>query len=231
MKGYMKKYKDWIGGFLSNLLATVLGIVLTFGTTWWIERSRQVDAAEETVERCLANMERRGESLEGLVKMMISQDSILQVVTSRWPDVSDDTLSLFKDVFGSSNFTLHDHSAESVFKGSYENAHILGRFAENLRFGFEYLDWMEQRCQHVEDLRQETLRQILTDPRFSSTQTDREKVRLMLDMPEVRYFILQHGGWANSLEKSLPVYQEKILPFLHKLWNGEVEDTEIDFSI
>ena len=78
MKGYMKKYKDWIGGFLSNLLATVLGIVLTFGTTWWIERSRQVDAAEETVERCLANMERRGESLEGLVKMMISQDSIFQ---------------------------------------------------------------------------------------------------------------------------------------------------------
>ena len=50
--------------FMTDFIATVLGIVLTFGTTMWYEKQQKAEAADALVERCLSNMESRLSNLE-----------------------------------------------------------------------------------------------------------------------------------------------------------------------
>lgn len=65
-----------------NFTATVLGIVLTFGTTMWYDHKQETEAAEALVERSLSNMEMRLDNLEGVVSMYDRQNHLFAKATS-----------------------------------------------------------------------------------------------------------------------------------------------------
>lgn len=150
--------------FMTDFVATVLGIVLTFGTTMWYEKQQKAEAADALVERCLSNMETRLENLDSVVEKYDNLNHLYQLATTQPLDSLDnETLYKLIDAFTWSYNLITNHAYEKSFSQSVNSHEILGSFANVIGAGYEYLHVAEENHEEINRLKKELRRGQILD--------------------------------------------------------------------
>ena len=117
------KISDFWKQTLSCTLGTIVGIVLTFGTSAWIEK-REKQATERTAAlMVIHNLDGFCDELEETTKYLQAVDSINMKVLAakdRLETVPEDTLELFVNSFFTFQFSPNDQTAETIFSSNIE---------------------------------------------------------------------------------------------------------------
>lgn len=123
------KLSDFWTQTLSCTLGTIIGIVLTFGTTAWIEFREKQETERTAALMVIHNLDSFVEDLDEEVKYLESIDSIntrVLAAKDRLDTVSEDTLQLFVSGFLTINFNTTDQTAETIFSSNIETWKSIG---------------------------------------------------------------------------------------------------------
>ncbi len=213
--------------FMINFTATVLGIVLTFGTTMWYDHKQETEAAEALVERSLSNMEMRLNNLDGVVSIYDRQNHLFAKATSMPLDsLTDAEVSELIDLFTWQYSLVIDHSYEKSFSMSASSHEILGSFSNVIGAGFEYLHEAEENHQKVNELKRELRRSMIVDKQVEFDQNSmRQFVMATLSDPLFGYFQLEYMQQERSV-RHYQRYLSYFIPEARRLWKGEISEEE-----
>lgn len=227
IRSWRNRHHDSLSSFMTNFIATVLGIVLTFGTTMWYEHRQKTEAAEALVSRCLSNMEVRLGNLNGVVNLYDRQNQLFSMATSMPLDsLTDAEVSELIELFALQYNLVIDHSYEKSFSMSTSSHEILESFANVIGAGFEYLHEAEESHQTVNDLKRELRRSMIVDKQVTFDQNSmRQFVMATLADPQFGYFLYEY----MQQERSVRHYQRYLayfIPEARRLWKGEICEEE-----
>ena len=126
---------------MTSLIGTLVGIVLTFGTTFYIEKKNKADMAHKTVVITLHNLDAKIRNLKASMAWMNHVDTLFHTVNKvDLDDVSPDTLLAAYDAFIYLDIRLSENIAESIFSNSIEvweymdDERIIGRISNCYAF-------------------------------------------------------------------------------------------------
>lgn len=213
--------------FMTDFVATVLGIVLTFGTTMWYEKQQKAEAADALVERCLSNMETRLKNLDTVVEKYDNLNHLYQLANTQPLDSLDnETLYKLIDAFTWSYNLIINHAYEKSFSQSVNSHEILGTFANVIGAGYEYLLVAEENHEEINRLKKELRRgQILERQSSWDQNTIRQYVSSVLTDPQFVYFqeeFIQHEQTIRHLHHFLQLF----IPEARRLWNKKITEDE-----
>ena len=124
---------------MTSLVGTVVGIVLTFGTTFYVEKKNKAEMAHQTVVITLHNLDAKIKNLKESTAWMNHIDTLFQAVLEHTPTDLDkmnpDTLLAAYDGFIYLDIRLSENVAESIFSNSIEvweymdDERIIGRIS------------------------------------------------------------------------------------------------------
>lgn len=118
-----RKLVDFWTQTLSCTLGTVIGIVLTFGTSAWIEYRERQEMERTAALMVIHNLDSFCEDLDEAVKDLQPIDSICFKVLGakdRLETIPEDTLDMFVNSFLSHSFNTHDQTTETIFSSNIE---------------------------------------------------------------------------------------------------------------
>lgn len=106
---------------MSSTLGTIIGIVLTFGTSAWINHREKQETERTAALMVIHNLDSFTEDLGEMVRELQAIDSInmkLLDARDRLHTVSEDTLQLFVSGILTHNFNTVDETAETIFSSN-----------------------------------------------------------------------------------------------------------------
>lgn len=229
----MKKLMKWMrrhpntSSFFSNFLATVLGIVLTLGTTVWYDRHERAEAAEVLVEKCLSNMEERMTDLDHVVDFYDEHVEWFRLLDENSLDsLTDDQLISIINIISYQRHLITNYAFEKAFSQSSSINESLGRFSEVIGVGFEFLQYAEGNHSEINRLKQEFMQeQILSKNTFEYKDSVKDIVETLVNDPRFSLFrslYLQHEQAVRYMHG----YMHRYLSEAHRLWNKEITDDE-----
>lgn len=227
VKAWSERHRELCKTFVIEFIATVMGIVLTFGTTMWYERQQKAEAANALVERCLSNMESRLKNLDAIVENYDKKDRLYGMATNLSLDsLSNEDMYQLIDAFTWPNRLIVNHAYEESFKQSVNSHEILGSFANVIAIGFEDLRVAEENHEEVNNLKQELRREQIVEHQASWDQNNmREYVKTVLIDPEFVYMqqeCQQHERFVRMLHDYLQLF----IPEARRLWNKELAEED-----
>lgn len=122
----MKRFfnKSWWKNALGSTFGTIMGILLTFGVTFWMQHREQVQMARKITKITLRNLDVRIGFMKQEIEQLKAQDSIFRKVQACHPDrlhaLNKDTLLLFLASMEESNYNMTDRKSENIFSHSFE---------------------------------------------------------------------------------------------------------------
>lgn len=142
------KTKEWFLNFLAGFLATVLGIIFTFGTSQLLDRWERSTDRHTSALMVMGSIESFARLLDRNVDQLARLDTViswvLSVPTDQLEQVPPEMLS---STLLSLNLPIlsHDTSAESIFSSSMDTWRNLGnfQFIENVGNCFRTINQME----------------------------------------------------------------------------------------
>ena len=117
------KLSDFWTQTLSCTLGTIISIVLTFGTSAWIEHREKQETERTAALMVIHNLDSFIEDLDERVKYLQSIDSIntrVLAAKDRLDTVAEDSLELFVSSIFTLNFDTTDQTAETIFSSNIE---------------------------------------------------------------------------------------------------------------
>ena len=214
MKG---KLSDFWTQALSCTLGTVIGIVLTFGTSAWIERREQQATERTAALMVIHNLDGFCNDLEETVNYLQSADSINMKVLAakdRLETVSEDTLELFVSGFFSFQFSPNDQTAETIFSsnietwksiGSSEFIELAGQCFSAKRFLMKFQERLEAEKNVLTDMFMKTI--VYAD---NPTESVREIAATILSYATFRSFVKkQHDLYLRGMQEGLKVLRKQ----------------------
>lgn len=119
-----KGLSDFWTQTLSSTLGTIIGIIVTFGTTAWLQY-REHRATERTAAlMVIHNLDNFCDHLSTDIEELQAADSINSLVWRHSPDslaqMPDSTLQLFLNNLLSRNYTVEDQTAENIFSSNID---------------------------------------------------------------------------------------------------------------
>lgn len=84
----MRKFFDynWLKDVTIGTTGTIIGIILTFGITYYLDNKNQRSMADKTVMLTLHNLDAAIDNMESLINEMQQHDSIYARAMSLMPD-------------------------------------------------------------------------------------------------------------------------------------------------
>jgi len=224
---YAKRHYSSYSDFMNNFIATVLGIVLTFGSTMWYEHIQKKEAAEGLVERCLTNMEDRLKKLDGVIESYDKHDELFNQVKGHPIDsLSEELLGALIHEYTIQYDLIVNHAYEKSFSQSVTSHEILGQYAEVIGEGFEYLLYVEQMHEEVNRMQAELLkRQTLA----RNTYWDKGSIRLVVEETMSDPFFVYFQEWFSKhalMVRHMHYYLQFYIPQARRLWNGEISEED-----
>ncbi len=234
IKGFFLRHKEWMSSFWSNFVATILGIVLTFGVTMWLERREEQAKAKVLVERSFKNIERRISDLEDVTETLKYQDSLLLICQNHLPNNLDSVPSqVFKnliDIMGVSWSLFESKSVEIGFKQNFNSQKMLGSFADVLGEMFEALNYAENLNVAINQEKAKIEQKSFKYWRNGRRTMTREECLEMLMQPETIYILTNISTQTHSLVRVLSylkVYDQNA----HELWDQKITFEQFDARI
>lgn len=227
IREWCRRHHTSFCSFMSNFFATVLGIVLTFGTTMWYDKHQKAEEADALVERCLSNMETRLSNLDGVIEHYDKQNSLYEMATTLPLDsVDNETLYELIDAFTWSYSLIINHAYEKSFSQSVNSHEILGPFANVIGAGYEYLLVAEEDHQEINLLKKELRRgQILERKTSWNQNTIRQYVASVLADPQFIYFLSEYNQHEHAV-RHLHHFLQLYIPEARRLWKKEINENE-----
>lgn len=227
IKAWMHRHHNSISSFMSNFTATVLGIVLTLGTTVLYDHHQKEEAAKVLVEQCLSNMEERLADLDQVIAFYDLQDSILQVMNTTPIDaLNEEELDDIINIIEPQKILIVTQAYEKLFSQSTNSLETIGSFSQVIGEGFEGLKYAEENHAAINALKKELTREM-----FFSGNTYIHKGS-MLDVvktlvSDTHYFLFcgEYSRHVNSL-RNLYWQLKEYIPAARSLWQGEMSEEE-----
>lgn len=201
---------------LSCTLGTVIGIVLTFGTSAWIEQREKQETERTAALMVIRNLDSFCEELDETVKDLQPVDSICtKVLTAkdRLETVSEDTLQLFVRSFLTHQFYTHDQTAETIFSSNIETwksidnrdfIELAGNCFSGRHLIVKLQEGLEAERNDMTDLFLKTI--VFADKPVESVH---EKAATILRSPTFCAFIeKQHSYYLDGLKMGLKLLRE-----------------------
>lgn len=132
-----KKLSDFWIQTASSTLGTVIGIVITFGTTAYLQYQDQKEAERTAALMVIHNLDRFCGRLAEDIRDIEAEDSLNIAVWQHYPDsldeISSDTLKLFIRQLLSRHISVSDNTAENIFSSNIDTWKNIGssEFIEN----------------------------------------------------------------------------------------------------
>ena len=225
---------------MTSLVGTVVGIVLTFGTTFYVEKKNKAEMAHQTVVITLHNLDAKIKNLKESTAWMNHIDTLFQAVLEHTPTDLDkmnpDTLLAAYDGFIYLDIRLSENVAESIFSSENVAESIFSNSIEV----WEYMD--DERiigrisnCYMVSNYCTETQKELQTErlalfQEFLKTQKSikrtPETARTFFQRPEVQFYLSKHA----ALTEFISSYSMRILTLMHNRNKKElgIQQEELD---
>ena len=211
------KLSDFWTQTLSCTLGTGIGIVLTFGTSAWIEHREKQKTERTAALMVIHNLDSFIEDLDEIVSYLQATDSInMRVMDARdrLATVSEDTLQLFVEGILTHNFGTHDETAETIFSSNIETwksidnrefIELAGNCFSAKRLMVKFQERLEAERYDLSDLFLRTV--YFADHQGESTQ---ERAAAILRSPTYCSYIKKlHDFYLKGLEQGLRVLREQ----------------------
>ena len=121
------KLTDFWVQLLSCTLGTVIGIILTFGTSAWIEHREQKETERTAALMVIHNLEAFCDDLEDEIEHLQAVDSLItsvQTKNEKHQTISEDSLLQFVSGILVRNFTVVDFTVEHIVSKNMESLTI-----------------------------------------------------------------------------------------------------------
>lgn len=222
----MKRTEFW-QSTLSNTLGTIIGIVLTFGTTLGLQRCERVKTERTTALMVIHHLEYYCETLEEDIALLQMQDSLNRVVWDHWPDrydqIPDDTLQLFLNGLTMRSFVANDNTVESIFSSNIDTWKSVGssEFIELAGKCFSATHLISQIREEMDEWKQQNYKTLMLTTVYTDhpTNTLAETTARVFCSPELCSFIkIQRNTYIPTLQMGLNIikdYNEKNKQLMH----------------
>lgn len=115
---------DFWSNTLASTIGTIVGIVLTFGTSYLIERHESANHERDAALMVIHNIDKFCNLLEETVESLEEADSINGLIINYASidnvEIPDSTLSLFFSHIFHRDFYAHDNTANNIFSNNIE---------------------------------------------------------------------------------------------------------------
>jgi hypothetical protein len=202
---------------LSCTLGTVIGIVLTFGTSAWIEYREKQETERTAALMVIHNLNNFIEGLDETVSYLQATDSInMRVMDAkdRLNTVSEDTLQMFVSGILNQHFSTHDETAETIFSSNIETwksidnrefIELAGDCFSAKRLMIKFQERLEAEKYDLTDLFLKTV--YFADRQGVSTQES--AAMILRSATYCSYIKRQHDFYLKGLEQGLHVLREQ----------------------
>ena len=211
------KLSDFWKQTLSCTLGTVIGIILTFGTSAWIEYREKQETERTAALMVIHNLESFVQDLALMVKELQTIDEVNAKVLAakdHLDTVSEDTLSMFVTGILSHNFNTIDETAETIFSSNIETWKSIGNseFIELAGNCFSAKRLMVKFQERLEAEKDELSDMFLEKVTYSDHPTEslQETVATILRSSRCRRHIKKQGDfYLRGMEQGVKVLSEK----------------------
>ena len=211
------KLSDFWKQTLSCTLGTVIGIILTFGTSAWIEYREKQETERTAALMVIHNLDSFVQDLALMVKELQTIDEVNTKVLAakdHLDTVSEDTLSMFVTGILSHNFNTIDETAETIFSSNIETWKSIGNseFIELAGNCFSAKRLMVKFQERLEAEKDELSDMLLEKVTYSDHPTEslQETVATILRSSRCRRHIKKQGDfYLRGMEQGVKVLSEK----------------------
>ena len=122
----MKQFfdKDFWKNTVGCTVGTLIGILLTFGTSSYLENRNKTEMARKTVMLSLHNLDASSRNMQTLLDELQQYDTLFTRAASLMPvrlgQMGSDSLQMFVNAFGSRRLLMTDPTTSSIFSTSFE---------------------------------------------------------------------------------------------------------------
>ena len=211
------KLSDFWTQTLSCTLGTIIGIVLTFGTSAWIEERDNQETERTAALMVIHNLDSFIKDLDGVVKEMQATDSINTKVLAakdHLDTVSEDTLKLFVDGILTHYFNTIDETAETIFSSNIETwksidnsefIELAGNCFSVKRLMVKFQERLEAEKNELSDLFLKTI--FYADHPAESTRE--MAATLLRSATYLSHIQKQHDFYLNGMQQGVKVLREQ----------------------
>lgn len=212
-----RKLPEFWSDTLSNTLGTITGIIVTFGTTAWLQQHEQRAMERTAALMVIHNLDNFCGRLATEIADMEAEDSLNTLVCQFYPDsldqIADDTLQLFVDNLLSRSFVVNDQTADNIFSTNISTWKDItdSKFVEQGGKCFSIKRKMTELREELDDDSRRVYDIMTTTILLSGEQqTAREAAVLVLRSPVLRSFIQkQHEYYLGGMQVGLMALQEQ----------------------
>ena len=191
----MRKFIDysWWKDVTIATTGTIVGIILTFGTTALLEDKTRKEMAGKTVLMTLHNLDSSIDNLSNLLGEMQKNDTLFYRALSLMPDslgvMGMDSMQMIVNRFASTRIHITDMTTRQIFSSSFEvwqnidDAKVIGRIGNC----YSILDLCYKEYDKVEKLRTDAFRAFWSELPPQDYDDVEEAVKAFLKCNDVRY--------------------------------------------
>ncbi len=205
-KEILKNQTPWMTSFTSSLSGTILGIMLTFGISAYMQQQESREFFEKTIEFSLSNIERHIDDIEALTKETAHRDSLFQYLYRYYPLDADkansDTINMCIDEFQTYSFLGMDNSAQTIFSNNIEtwkNSSNL-QLIEEIGDCFAAISLSNHEQEHLNKLKEDLVFEYLNRVESDRDLNPNQRAKVFFKTPGFRNYISQHNLYSRVVK-------------------------------
>lgn len=210
------KTKTLIRDILVNFIGAFLGIIVTFGTTAYIDYRAKQDRYKRIIISTIKETDFSIRSLEAVINDLKATDSLYTRVVSCYPDhlheISRDTLNLFVKKLSNSNYFSTGGVAHNIFKDNMAVLEEIDNFSliYTLYGSISGIEMMHDIIDDIQSVREELFAAFSKKKHFDQYPDAVSAVKAVLDIPEIYNFLLsqKHTNLCIGIEQSLEIMKQ-----------------------
>ena len=182
------------------------GILLTFGTSSYLENRSKTEMARKTVMLTLHNLDASTRNMQTLLDELQQYDTLFTRAASLMPDrlgqMGSDSLQMFVNAFGSRRLLMTDHTTSSIFSNSFEvwqcldDEKVIGRIGNC----YSVLDVCREEYLRMEELRQKAYQAYWHECPPMDYPDAEKTAKALLERYDVRYVLSIHSNVIQMLK-------------------------------
>jgi len=204
----MKQFfdKDFWKNTVGCTVGTLIGILLTFGTSSYLENRNKTEMARKTVMLTLHNLDASTRNMQTLLDELQHYDTLFTRAASLMPDrlcqMGSDSLQMSVNAFGSRRLLMTDHTTSSIFANSFEvwqcmdDEKVIGRIGNC----YSVLDVCRKEYLRLEELRKKAFQAYWHECPPMDYPNAEKAAKALLERYDVRYVLSIHSNVIQILK-------------------------------
>ncbi len=201
--------REWWANLSTNFLGALLGIIVTFGTTGYLEYKEKKGLERKAVLMTVSNIEFSIDALKDAYNSLQQYDTVFTTVRKHYPDklaqVPEDTLFMYINRFTQVIGFIIDPSAEGIFTHSSDIWRTLDNPTLQQRIGhcFAFRNRLYDLLVDIARQQKESAGDFFSDKFLFDYRNTAEIVQKLTDRPSVRNFLALYPSIVRLVRSNL----------------------------